>query len=71
MRTIVYTTVRAEIEHFEPFESKHGLLEYAQELLDYSVICGVTSVDGRCRVVDVEVVEDEVSELNQAEEEQA
>jgi thymidine kinase len=69
MRTIIYTTVRAEIEHFEPFESKHDLLEYAQELLDYSVICGVTSSDKLCRIVDVEVVDDEVMDMNQPEDE--
>lgn len=71
MRTIIYTTVRAEVEHFEPFESKHDLLEYAQQLLDYSVICGATSGDGRCRVVDVEVVDDEVMDMNQTEDELA
>lgn len=69
MRTVIYTTVRAEIEHFEPFESKHDLLEYAQQLLDYSVICGATTSDNRCRVVDVEVVDDEVMDMNQPEEE--
>jgi thymidine kinase len=71
MRTVIYTTVRAEIEHFEPFESKHDLLEYAQELLDYSVICGVTSSDKLCRIVDVEVVDDEVMDMNQPEDELA
>jgi thymidine kinase len=71
MRTVIYTTVRAEIEHFEPFESKHDLLEYAQQLLDYSVICGTASSDKLCRVVDVEVVDDEVMEMNQPEDELA
>ena len=71
MRTIIYTTVRAEIEHFEPFESKHDLLEYAQELLDYSVICGAASSDNQCRVVDVEVVDDEIMDMNQTEDELA
>ena len=71
MRTIIYTTVRAEIEHFEPFESKHDLLEYAQQLLDYSVICGAASSDKLCRVVDVEVVDDEVMDMNQPEDELA
>jgi len=69
MRTIIYTTVRAEIEHFEPFESKHDLLEYAQEILDYSSICGATTSDNKCRVVDVEVVDDEVMDMNQQEDE--
>jgi hypothetical protein len=71
MRTVIYTTVRAEIEHFLPFESKYDLLEYAQEILDYSVICGVTSSDKLCRIVDVEVVDDEVMEMNQPEDELA
>lgn len=71
MRTVIYTTVRAEIEHFEPFESKHDLLEYAQQLLDYSVICGTTTSDNKCRVVDVEVVDDEVMDMNQHEDELA
>jgi radical SAM superfamily enzyme with C-terminal helix-hairpin-helix motif len=71
MRTIIYTTVRAEIEHFEPFESKHDFLKYAQEILDYSVICGVASSDKLCRVVDIEVVDDEVMDINQTEDELA
>ena len=68
MKTIIYTTVRAEIEHDEPFDNKAQVLEYAQELLDYSSLDLGPSYDERCTLVAIEVVEDTVEDYNVAEE---
>jgi hypothetical protein len=64
MITVIYTTVRAEITHDLPFDNKAQALEYAQELLDYAGIPLGESVDGRCNLTAVEVVEDDVTQYN-------
>ena len=64
MKSIIWTTVRAEIEHDEPFDNKNDLLEYTQELLDYTSLPLGQSVDLVCNLVGLEVVEDEVLVLN-------
>lgn len=64
MKSIIWTTVRAEIEHDEPFDNKSALLEYTQELLDYASLPLGQSVDLVCNLVGLEVVEDEVLVLN-------
>ena len=67
MKTVVYTTVRAEITHDLPFDNKYQALEYAQELLDYAGIPLGESVDGRCNLTAVEILEDIVEDYNVAE----
>lgn len=64
MKSVIWTTVRAEIEHDEPFDNKNALLEYTQELLDYTSLPLGQSVDLVCSLVALEVVEDEVLVLN-------
>lgn len=66
MKSVIITTVRAEIEHDEPFANRSAILEYAQEILDYAGIPLGPSSDERCSLVAVGVVEDEVEELNLA-----
>ena len=68
MKTVIYTTVRAEITHDLPFDTKFQALEYAQELLDYAGIVGGSTTEGDIRVTDVEVVEDDVTQYNVANE---
>ena len=68
MKTVIYTTVRAEIEHDLPFDNKAQILEYAQELLDYASLDLGPSLDERCTLVAIEVVEDTVEDYNVAEE---
>jgi hypothetical protein len=65
-RTVVYSTVRAEIVHDTPFDNKEDALEWimGQSLLDYGSIVGGCSEDGAIRVVDVEVVTDELQDYN-------
>lgn len=64
MKSVIYTTVRAEIEHDEPFDNKAQLLEYAQELLNYAGLDLGPSCDDRCSLVAIEVVEDDVTQYN-------
>jgi len=64
MITVIYTTVRAEITHDEPFDNKFQALEYAQEILDYAGIPLGESVDGRCNLSAVEIVEDDITQYN-------
>jgi hypothetical protein len=64
MITVIYTTVRAEITHDEPFDNKFQALEYAQELLDYKNVLGGMTTDNEVRVTAVEVVEDDVTQYN-------
>ena len=64
MITVIYTTVRAEITHDEPFDNKAQALEYAQELLDYKNVLGGMTPDNEVRVTAVEVVEDDITQYN-------
>ena len=64
MKTVIYTTIRAEIEHDEPFDNKHQVLEYAQELLDYASLPLGETVDGRCNLSAIEVIDDVVEDYN-------
>lgn len=67
-KTVVYTTVRAEIEHDILFDNRHDAIEHFMEngLLDYSGVTGSSVLDanGCTRVVDIEVVTDEVQSYN-------
>ena len=65
-KTVVYTTVRAEIHHEEEFGSKKDALEWimGQELLDYNSILGASSINGDLRVTAVEVIDDDVTEYD-------
>lgn len=63
-KTVVYTTVRAEIHHDMEFGSRADALEWivGQELLDYTSILGASSTNGDLRVTAVEVLDDDVTE---------
>ena len=65
-KTIVYSTVRAEIHHDMEFGSKKDALEWimGQELLDYNSILGASSINGDLRVTAVEVIDDDVTEYD-------
>ena len=65
-KTVIYTTVRAEIHHDEEFSgSRDALAQIVEaELLDYSSILGSSTLYGSMRVTEVEVVTDEVQEYN-------
>ena len=65
-KTIIYTTVRAEIHHDEEFSGKGDALAtiMESELLDYSNILGASDLYGKIRVTEVEVVADEVQDYN-------
>lgn len=66
MKTIIYTTVRAEIEHDQPFDNKNDCLEWimGQDLLDYKNVLGSSDAEGKMRVIAVEILEDEVMHYN-------
>jgi len=70
-KTVVYTTVRAEIHHDMEFGSKKDALEWiiGQELLDYNSILGASSTNGDLRVTAVEVIDDDVTEYDMEPEE--
>jgi hypothetical protein len=70
-KTVVYSTVRAEIHHDMEFGSKKDALEWimGQELLDYAGLLGASSVDGDLRVTAVEVIDDDVTEYDSEPEE--
>ena len=73
-KSVIYTTVRAEIHHDTEFSSKGDLLASVMdsELLDYSNILGSSNLYDTIRVTEVEVVDDEVQDYNlQADEEYA
>jgi hypothetical protein len=65
-KTVVYSTVRAEIHHDMEFSSKADALEWimGQELLDYTSILGASSINGDLRVTEVEVIDDDVTEYD-------
>ena len=65
-KTIIYTTIRAEIHHDEEFAGKGDALAtiMESELLDYSNILGASDLYGKIRVTEVEVVTDEVQDYN-------
>jgi hypothetical protein len=65
-KTVIYTTVRAEIHHDEEFAGKGDALAaiMKQDLLDYSNILGGQDLYGKLRVTSVEVVADEVNDYN-------
>jgi hypothetical protein len=67
-KTVIYTTVRAEIHHDIEFAGKGDALAQImqQELLDYANILGGASCDEDMRVTEVEVVTDEVQDYNLA-----
>ena len=67
-KTIVYSTIRAEIHHDVEFAGKGDALAQImqQELLDYASILGGASCDEDMRVTEVEVVTDEVQDYNLA-----
>ena len=65
-KTIIYTTVRAEIHHDTEFAGKRDALSVIMEseLLDYSNILGASDLYGGLRVTEVEVITDEVQDYN-------
>ena len=65
-KTVIYTTVRAEIHHDQEFAGKDDALAaiMKQDLLDYSNILGGQDLYGKLRVTSVEVVADEVNDYN-------
>ena len=65
-KTVIYTTVRAEIHHDQEFAGKGDALAaiMEQELLDYASILGGQDLYGKLRVTSVEVVADEVNDYN-------
>ncbi|CAB4125650.1 hypothetical protein UFOVP181_462 [uncultured Caudovirales phage] len=65
-KTIIYSTVRAEIHHDVEFADKNEALSQIMEcdLLDYGSILGSSTLMGDMRVTEVEVVVDEVQEYN-------
>jgi len=64
MKTVIYTTVRAEITHDEPFDNRDQALEYAQELLDYKNVLGGMTTDNEVRVTAIEILEDDITQYN-------
>lgn len=65
-KTVIYTTVRAEIHHDQEFAGKGDALAaiMESELLDYTNILGASDLYGKLRVTSVEVVADEVNDYN-------
>ena len=65
-KTVIYTTVRAEVHHDHPFDNKAEALAsiMTQELLDYTNVLGGAAWDESVRVTSVEIVEDEVQDYN-------
>ena len=71
-KTVIYSTVRAEIHHDAEFAGKGDALAQIMEceLLDYGSILGGQDLYGGLRVTAVEVVTDEVQDYNLAAEEE-
>ena len=67
-KTVIYTTVRAEIHHNDEFAGRGDALAriIEAELLDYSNVLGSSTDCGynQMRVTEVEVVTDEVQDYN-------
>jgi hypothetical protein len=65
-KTIIYSTVRAEIHHDTEFTGKEDVLSQVMEceLLDYGSILGGQDLYGGLRVTSVEIVTDEVQDYN-------
>jgi len=65
-KTVIYSTVRAEIHHDEEFAGRQDALAQIMEceLLDYGSILGGQDLYGGLRVTSVEVVTDEVNDYN-------
>jgi hypothetical protein len=65
-KTVIYTTVRAEITHDDEFAGNKDALAriIEEELLDYASILGGSTSNGDMRVTAVEVITDKVQEYN-------
>ena len=65
-KTVIYTTIRAEIHHDQEFAGKGDALAAIMEaeLLDYSNILGGADLYDTIRITSVEVVTDEVQDYN-------
>ena len=67
-KTVIYTSIRAEVEHDQEFGSKKDALTWIMEneLLDYSNVLGSATLDasGSIRVTAVEVLDDDVTEYD-------
>jgi len=65
-KTVIYTTIRAEVHHDMEFAGKGDALAQImeQEILDYADILGGASCDEDMRVTAVEVVTDDVQDYN-------
>jgi hypothetical protein len=67
-RTTVFTTVRFDIEHDEPFDNKEAVKEAITYLTDFGD--AFILADGDLpRIVETEVIEDDVGMMNVQEEE--
>jgi len=65
-KTVIYSTVRAEIHHDVEFAGKEDALAQIMEceLLDYGSILGGADLYDTIRITSVEVVTDEVQDYN-------
>ena len=65
-KTVIYSTVRAEIHHDTEFVGKADALAQIMEcdLLDYGSILGGSDLYNTIRVTAIEVVTDEVQDYN-------
>lgn len=65
-KTVIYSTVRAEIHHGEEFTGKDDALSQIMEceLLDYGSILGGQDLYGGLRVTSIEIVTDEIQDYN-------
>ena len=71
-KTVIYSTVRAEIHHDEEFCGSGDALAQIMEcdLLDYGSILGGQDLYGGLRVTSIEVVTDDVQDYNLAADEE-
>lgn len=71
-KTIIYSTVRAEIHHDEEFAGRGDALAniIECELLDYGSILGGQDLYGGLRLTSIEVVTDDVQDYNLAADEE-
>lgn len=67
-RTTVFTTVRFDIEHDEPFDTKDAVKETITYLTDFGDAFILADGDWP-RIVETEVIEDDVGVMNVPQEE--
>jgi hypothetical protein len=67
-RTTVFTTVRFDIEHDEPFDNKESVKEAITYLTDFGTAFILADGDWP-RIVETDVIEDDVGDMNVPQEE--